>query len=256
MQRKLTFLVVVFLISGMGLLTAQTTISLTPSEDNTLYQRPNGDRSNGAGNHLFVGRTNQSSNNRRRALVRFGSIADSIPEGATVTEVSLTINVNRATATNTSNVALHRLSRSWGEGTADAADNEGSGTAASGGDATWLHAFSDTINWTTAGGDFQELASASTSINNSGSYTFSSMDLLGDINFWLEQPDQNFGWVLIGDESTAKSAKRFGSREGNNPATLSITYTLASSSIDGLQSSPLQLYPNPTQDEVRVVLPK
>lgn len=255
MQHNLTYFIVVFLIGSLSLLQGQTTITFNPTEDNTLYQRSNGDRSNGGGSHIFVGRTNQNSNNLRRALIRFGDIVDSIPDGATVTDVSLTINVSRATATNTSDVFVHRLERSWGEGTADAGDNEGSGTAATGGDATWLHAFSDTVNWTSAGGDFVETASASTSINNVGSYTWTSADMVNDVNLWLQQADQNFGWILIGDESTAKSAKRFGSREGNSPATLSITYTLASS-IEGLQKSPLQLYPNPTQDKLRIVLPK
>ncbi|MEL6842484.1 MAG: DNRLRE domain-containing protein [Bacteroidota bacterium] len=255
MQRKLTFLIVALLVSSISLLQAQTTITLNPSEDNTLYQRADGSRSNGAGERLFVGRTNQSSNNLRRALVRFGDIADSIPEGATVTEVSLIFRVSRATATNTSDVSLHRVNRSWGEGSSDAANNEGAGIAAAGGDATWIHAFSDTINWTTAGGDFVQTPSASTSVNNVGNYTWTSSEMVDDVNAWLEQPDENHGWILVGDETTAKSAKRLDSRESSNPASLSITYTLASSSIDGLQTSPLQLYPNPTQDKLNIVFP-
>ena len=36
-----------------------------------------------------------------------------------------------------------------------------------------------------------------------------------DVIAWLENPQENFGWILIGDE-TQHSAKRFDSRESAN----------------------------------------
>ncbi len=48
-----------------------------------------------------------------------------------------------------------------------------------------------------------------------GAYTWSSTaQLVGDVQFWLDSPATNFGWTIVGDESTIGTAKRFDSLEG------------------------------------------
>jgi hypothetical protein len=37
--------------------------------------------------------------------------------------------------------------------------------------------------------------------------------MLDDLNAWLDHPQQNFGWLLIGFEDGAMNAHRFHSRE-------------------------------------------
>ena len=82
------------------------------------------------------------------------------------------------------------------------------------GDATWLHTDFDSAVWTVPGGDFNPFASAVTAVGSESLfYTWSGPGLLDDLQYWLDNPALNYGWVIIGDELTAGSAKRFDSRE-------------------------------------------
>src|SRR5262245_33473651 len=60
-------------VEGLENRLAPATVNLTPIADNTLYQvsaaDPAQQLSNGAGEHFFVGATNQASNALRRAAI-------------------------------------------------------------------------------------------------------------------------------------------------------------------------------------------
>src|SRR5437016_5675374 len=68
-----------------------TSLNLTPIADNTLYQDPAGQLSNGAGQHFYVGDTGQSSNFIRRGAIKFDLSA--VPVGSTITSATLTLNM-------------------------------------------------------------------------------------------------------------------------------------------------------------------
>ncbi len=193
-------------------------VTLTPVKDNSLFQISTGSLSNGSGQYLFAGRTAQSSDaSRRRALVSF-DIAGSIPAGSTITSVSVTLNMSR-TAGGSSGVALHRVFADWGEGASNASGEEGTGAGAAPGDATWLHTFFDTDTWVTPGGDFEPTFSERIIVAGLGSYTWPSTALLiADVQAWLDQPTDNFGWIVIGSELATLTAKRFDSREHPDPS--------------------------------------
>lgn len=201
-----------------GVLTATAAfsevVSIPAFRDNTLYQNATGSTSNGAGEYFFVGRTEVISGGTiRRGLIAF-NVAQAIPAGARVTRVDLTLNMSR-TLVGLKPVSLHRLLRSWGEGISNAAAQEGGGAPAATGDATWLHRFFDTVFWTGAGaaGDFVATPSTTVEIGAIGSYTFlSTPALVADVQGWVDNPSTSFGWILIGDESTIATAKRFDSR--------------------------------------------
>ncbi|NIM64181.1 MAG: hypothetical protein GTO30_21775, partial [Acidobacteria bacterium] len=57
----------------------------------------------------------------------------------------------------------------------------------------------------------------------------STVHLVQDVRLWNRSPSRNFGWFVIGDETTPQNAKRFASRENPDrsarPA-LEITYRL------------------------------
>lgn len=208
-------------------LNAQTTITLNPAKDNTLYQSAGGTLSNGKGDGLFTGKTN--SNLIRRALLQF-DVAGNLPANATITDVTLTLVVNKtppgAAATNQS---LHTLAEAWGEGASNAGGQEGGGTTAQTGDATWLHTFYNTATWSVAGGDFTTQSSASTAVSGNGTYTWSTAQMAADVQSWLTNASANHGWIVIGTETTTKTARRIVSRESTSAASrpkLSITYTV------------------------------
>jgi hypothetical protein len=190
------------------------TVVLTPSKDNTLYEAPNGETSNGAGVHVFAGTT--QSRTRRRALLAF-DVAAQVPPGSRITRVTLTLRVSQ-TISGPEPVALHRVAANWGEGTSNAGSSrDGGGASSAAGDATWVHTFSPNARWTTRGGDFDAAADATASVASTTG-TWESAAMIARVQQWLDQPASNFGWILVGNESRASTAKRFDSREAQ-PAT-------------------------------------
>jgi hypothetical protein len=190
---------------------------LESSKDNTLYEYEAtiGDVSNGQGSHMFAGRTGvTTAGKKRRALVAFD--LGGLP-GGTVNSVTLTLNMSK-TLTGPSSISLHRVLADWGEGSSDPLGEEGGGIAATLGDATWRHRFFATTFWTTQGGDFETAASATTSVNAVGLYSWNSPQMLTDVLDWLANPATNFGWLLLGDETSAPTTKRFDTRENSDPS--------------------------------------
>lgn len=202
---------------------AQTrNVALRASHDNTLYEDGFGTTSNGRGTYMFAGVNGGSV--KRRGIIRFDLTA--IPPGSTITAVTLTMSVSRS-AGGTQPVALHRALSSWGEGTSDAGAEEGSGAASKPNDATWIHRFFPDTFWINAGGDFAASASASTNAGSS-SVSWSTSQMIADVQSWVNNSGANFGWVLKGNESAARTAKRFDSRNHPTPSRqplLSVTYT-------------------------------
>lgn len=216
MMKKLilfgTFLLVASLVYS------QVTVNITPNKDNSILSE-SGTLSNGEGK-LYAGQTN--SGNIRRALLNF-DIAANIPPGATITNVTLELDLeNSGPGATNDDYNLHPLTLDWGEGTSSGA---GGGAPAIAPDATWSDAMFGTSTWTNTGGDF--LASvATTSLNTTvGSHSWSSIDMVTNVQDWLDNPGNNFGWILIGDETTNGTARRFGSKDQGTAPVLEVEYT-------------------------------
>jgi len=226
-RRRLLALAVAAALGALaGSLASAGTININPSKDNTLYEYDpvDGDRSNALGFHFFAGETGM--NELRRGVLAF-DIAGSIPPGATITAASLSLNMSR-TPTNTAYVMeLHKLLADWGEGTSIAPGEEGDGAPATPNDATWRHRFFDTMFWSAQGGDFSATVSASQLVGPVGQYTWSSAQMVADVQAWLDNPASNFGWLVLGDETAIATAKRFDTRESASPPMLTIEFIRA-----------------------------
>jgi len=181
--------------------------------DNTLFNE--GGLSNGAGDHFFVGATGPISGNAiRRGLIHFD--LSSIPAGSTVLAARLVLNLSKTNSAAIS-VALHRVTRDWGEAGSHAPDEEGGGATAATGDATWVAAILGTQAWDTPGGDFVGASSAVATVNL-GSSEWTGNGLLADLQGWVDSSVPNHGWILIGGEAVDGSAKRFDTRENGTAA--------------------------------------
>ena len=192
--------------------TGGTRIMINTVKDNTLYQSSDGSVSNGVGAHLFSGTTN--GGNIRRAVLAF-NVADNIPMGVTISNVSLRLNMTR-TAGGPAPISLHKISADWGQGSSDAERNEGGGADSASGDATWIHRFFDEETWDNAGGDFFPKASATAEVSDRGPYVWGpTSEMAMDVQSWLDHPESDFGWILIGDESSNQTTKRFNSVENS-----------------------------------------
>jgi hypothetical protein len=188
---------------------------LSPSKDDTLYETLLTQNNNGAGQWLFAGKTRNGE--IRRGLIAF-DIASGIPEGSTITGVSLTMTVSRTIAKATE-IGLHRVESEWQEGSVDAFGNEGSGAGADAqpGDPSWTHRAFDTAEWDTPGGDFAADASATTTVDGRTAHTWASTaQLVEDVQSWLNNPDTNYGWLVLGDETKNQTTNRFNTKENED----------------------------------------
>ncbi len=186
-------------------------LTLVASKDATLYQHPSGQLANGSGQRFFAGRTLQvAGEDIRRGLVAF-DVGAVIPPGSVIHSVSLRLYMSRTQA-GSEPVGLHLALADWGEGASVAPGQEGNGTAAMVNDATWLHTFYPSAFWTSPGGDFDPLASASLPVAGTGFYTWSGANLAADVQTWVNDPTTNFGWFVLGNEAVELSAKRFDGR--------------------------------------------
>lgn len=200
------------------------TVEIPAAKDATLIEDPDGALANGSGPFLFSGRTNQQVGGVRRALIAF-DVASAVPERAVVTGVSVRLFLAPSNP-GPRRIDLYRVLADWGEGPSSSAG--GIGAPSEPGDVTWLHTFYDTDFWAVSGGQFLGRSSAHQTGDEPGFVTWTGTRLLiDDVTLWLRAPWRNFGWILIGDETTRQTAKSFASRENPDPLlrpVLSVTY--------------------------------
>lgn len=191
------------------------TVTLTPTKDTTLFEDQAGTVSSGAGDSISIG-FDHYSQTAMRGLMAF-DVAKAIPTGSTINSVSLSVWLNYSYPRNTTpTVELHEVLADWGEAGSGPDPNNWMPPygPAQAGDATWLHAFYPNSNWTTPGGDFDNIASGTLTLGpGNGAYAWASTtQLVSDVQNWLNNPQSNFGWLLKGDE-TRVSGKMIDSSE-------------------------------------------
>jgi hypothetical protein len=199
-------------------------VTLFPVADATLIElQPT--NSLGAATWIAAGTTQNGNSNR--ALLKF-DVAAAVPAGSTITDIGFKIWVTRSPVDGNADslFSLRRVLRPWSEGLGLPVDPNypGLGAPAQSGDATWTHAVWGTNAWTIPGGqegvDYASGFSASTFIAGVSAepYFFESGGMIADVQFWLDHPEQNFGWMLKTEEEDINfTARRFGSRELEDP---------------------------------------
>ena len=206
-MKKIILISLLFIFSGTSF---AETVTIVASRDATLIEDPAGNLANGSGPALFAGRTGQQKNSIRRALVYF-DLDGVIPRRAIIKRVFLTLHLTPSNAA-PAEIAISRVLNEWGEGASFSTG--GSGAAAEAGDTTWLHTFYTDQFWAVEGGYYADTPSATALVEDTDFYTWqSTRRMVRDVRIWLRHPDRNHGWILSGDETTARTAKRFDSRE-------------------------------------------
>lgn len=178
---------------------------------------------NNAGANTSVNAGSNGSAQPRRGLFRFDLAG--IPPGSTVTSAVFQLAVIGTPGFGDVNSTydIFPLTASWGEGS----KSGNNGAAASSGEATWNSRLFGLTNWTAGGatGDYQTNSLGSAAIVAEGTYSWSSTLLVSRTQAWLDNPTTNNGVILITrSEGTGRTARKFGSREGSTPATLTIGY--------------------------------
>ncbi|MBN1505860.1 MAG: PQQ-dependent sugar dehydrogenase [Sedimentisphaerales bacterium] len=168
----------------------------------------------------------------RRGLLRFD--LSGIPAGSTVTSATLQLTAVKIPNNNPVNSTfdLFRMLASWKEG----AKGGSNGSAATAGETTWNARLLGTANWTAPGArsDAAATASASTAVGavDNAKYSWTGPGLVADVQLWVNDPAQNFGWLLTSRaEGSSRSVRGFTSRQGGAGAgTLTVVYTPAPNS--------------------------
>ena len=217
-------------MSGHAAAGGSVETAFTPDRDSAIFQNGN---ASGAG-PLFGGRS--GGGQRNRTLLHFD--VSTIPAGATVTGVSVSLIVEQASgASGTVPIALHLALDSWGEGSS--VPSGGSGAPPTPGDATWTNRFHPGDPWAVLGGDFAATPSSMTMSPPvvGQANTFTGGDLISDVQSWIDDPLVNDGWFLIGDESMTSTGRRWSSRESgastNEQPVLNVTWMPPPCSGDG-----------------------
>jgi len=201
------------------------TVDIPANKDNTLYETVDGAVSNGAGNKIFMGKPNNGL--IRRGVLEFDLTI--IPSNAVINSASLSLTViDIPGGAQNGTAAIHLALSEWGQA---GSNGNGQGAPSETNDATWIHRFFDTIAWNNPGGDFMPVASATAPFDDqSTSITFSSStDLIADITTWIQDSNDNHGWVLLGDETNNGNVRSFASLEHTtleNRPSLHIEYTV------------------------------
>jgi hypothetical protein len=218
-------------IASPNLLQAETVV-LNPIADTTLIEiAPD---ANLGGAEFFNGGTTGTSY-RNRALMLFG-LSEIIPAGSIINSVTLSLEVIRQPAADPvpSPFSLRRMLTSWSEGgqVPDPEGGPGLGAPAVAGEATWLFRSLGGAPWAAPGGledvDFSTTVSSLAFVYGVGDLvTFeSTLNVTADVQFWVNNPDSNFGWMLMTEaEDLPRTARSFGSREGEGAPYLIVDFT-------------------------------
>src|SRR5688572_29748917 len=200
------------LIAGISFLVVQTgssAVLLTnfPSSAETTIHGQYPNNNFGTVEYLAAGQTLRDQ--PARGLFRFDQIRE-LPGGTRVRSVQVQTAVISGSSVGIApeSFALHRVTRQWVEGLGRTRN----GSTANPGEATWLAAQNGIVPWTNPGGDFAAIASATLFVDESlGAKSFSSTDrLVSDVQHWIDNPDQNFGWILKAEtEEVLHSSRRW-----------------------------------------------
>jgi len=240
------YLLGIFWLGSLPLFAPAASLILTPIADTTLSERY--PENNFGAMPTFNSGTTQNSN-YNRGLLQF-DVAAALPAGAKITAATLTLEIVGEPAEEfpVARFNLHRMLVPWAEGTKTNPPfgGLGVGSPATTNEATWTHRFAFTTHtWTQAGAaaplDYVAASSAGASMGgvDQSPYTIlNTVQLVADLQLWLDQPATNYGWALVCQQETTKfTARRFASREDpENAPELHLTY-LIPPQIDQIQKT-------------------
>jgi hypothetical protein len=200
-------------------------LTVPPAADTSLFSAFAGN--NFGTSTLVVG--GNAKKQPGRTLLRF-DLPSEISAGATITRAVLGFSVTREpSGAVASTFHAHRMLKGWQEGRGTG----NTGSAALSGESTWANQVHPDVPWSAAGGasgtDYLATSSASVLVEGDGPFELEGAALAADVQAWLADPAQNFGWILISDlQETALTARRLGSREDPaNAATLTLEFSAA-----------------------------
>lgn len=203
-------------------------VTLGALKDTSIFSN-NPTNTAGGNDVMYVGKNNNGAT--RRSLLQFDIAASGIPAGSTVDSATLTLHINGWTGNGAfgadRTISLYRVTSDWGDGTTGSGGSSGGGgqgtVSAVDGDVSWTYrSWSSTdpvpphLSWSTAGGDYDAVASASLVISDSptavqldDSFSWTGAGMTADVQAWLDGSLNNNGWLVRETEATDGLLVRF-----------------------------------------------
>ena len=214
-MKYLTHLILGLLGAAALLPACADTLSVSASTDTWILAENPDFNFNGDSHGLGAGMNSHGS--PMRAMFKFDLSA--IPQNATVTSVSLTVNEIKENSISSTDYEVHRILQSW-NATEATWDNR---TAASAWSSPGLGAGTDYTS--------DPSATITAAVGAIGPHTFSSnASLVADVQAWITDPSSNNGWFFKAAVESGQNGRRWGSTAtaqlgGGDAASLTITYT-------------------------------
>ena len=157
---------------------------------------------------------------RNRALLKF-DLGANIPSNAIVTSATLTLTMVKTPRADSLWFSLHKVLLDWSENAV-----------------TWTNRVTPPSPWSAPGGvppmDYSSLITQSNLIFGSTvptGFTFvSNPGMVADVQDWVSNPTNNFGWILICESEALERTKRFFASSENvnttNRPSLEVQFTL------------------------------
>ena len=209
-MKKIYAIIILTVLPLLALLAQTVEVEVGAKIDNTIFN--GSETSNGAGEYIFAGRTNKGV--IKRALIMF-DLDSKVPDGVTVDSATMVLIPTKVKPGSTT-LTVSLVTSEWGEGASKADDGDGKGAPAESNDATWTFTKFDKDRWIKTGGDYAIQPSVVTEVNLGEDPMFSSEVITLNVYFWLNNPEKNYGWILIGDETKNATSVKFGSKDNNS----------------------------------------
>lgn len=228
---------------------SQTTVNIPVAADATIFSDST-HYADGRG----VLRSGKICNGNERRMLMYFDLSAYVPLNATVTDVRLDVNVFAGgSGIGNDSYKIYQLQEEWTEGPSLALS--GQGVPATTNDVTWNDRTYNSVAWSTPGGTFDSTASDTLVFTTTmGNYSWTSAELINDVQFWANNPSQNYGWIIISDTASGPcSARKFGSKDTLVAPSLYVEYECLSppfcvwASYDE-QIVDVNFYPNPADD--------
>jgi len=233
LRRRTAVIAASFLLAATGQAAwADVIVDVPALQDATLFGGSAVNNSS-SGPGMFVGADGQSQ--PKRGLIEF-NIPAYVPSNATITGATLTLYLGQVAGSGGSGsggdqtprtIRLFDVTTAWAGSTNGTTGFPGPGFGGTGqgfpaniGDATWNDAKFNTIPWNTpgGGGDFVTTESADTLVGQSVNSAYSwgsTVQMIADVQGWLDGTLPNDGWLLKNDSETGQTTFRaFYTREG------------------------------------------
>lgn len=198
-------------------------ITVSTYQDASLFQTTSGQDVGTSDSSSVIAAGDDNNTRMKNGLIEFSFTPGQLQtlQNADITSVTLTLYLDKDSGTGPNNsgnqqngydIGLFAATSAWHASAANATNSPGgTGSAGANGDSTWQYSSYNTTTpsasgvWTNpnGGGDHSTTESATTVVgsNTNTAYTWSSAQMVTDVDNWVSGNQANYGWEVINTDN-------------------------------------------------------